>query len=145
MKSCARFQSAADFFSSILSRNAARTVVFFTRATTLLSQINLYTEAGTFPLSVLRLALANMRSGQPEAISQGRSVGPSGEQLASPSTGCRPTGARWGLSGVLCPAGRVTLVKVGRPGHVTRSGRGRGSVAAGRSVDEYRCCRALRV
>ena len=31
----------------------------------------------------------------------------------------------------LCPAGRVTLVKVGRPGHVTRSGRGRGSVAAG--------------
>ena len=53
----------------------------------------------------------------------------------------RPSGRRvW-----LCPAGRVTLVKVGRPGHVTRSDRGRGSVAAGRSVEKYRCCRALRV
>ena len=38
-------------FSSVLSRNAAWTVVFLTRATTLLSQINLHTEGGTFPLS----------------------------------------------------------------------------------------------
>ena len=104
--------------------------------------------------TVLRLALASMRSGQPEAghprnFLQGRSIGPSGEQLASPSNGltawrvARPVGAapgsrprsvptRWnqargsagGLAACLkCWGGMHGFIQIEKVSHISPRGR----------------------